>query len=303
MVARHSSGGIGLSRSDFGTRLAGVPEPITPSPAELEGFRQAVMEHYRRHGRDLPWRRTRDPYALLVSEMMLQQTQAARVAAKYEQFLTAFPTLNDLASAPLARVLAAWQGLGYNRRALALHRTARLIVVEQGGFLPRSPTELRELPGIGPATAAAICVFAYDTPLVFIETNIRSAFIHHFFQESTSVSDAAILPLIELTLDEDDPRRWYYALMDYGAWIKRNHPNPSRRSRHHTAQTPFVGSRRQLRAAILRILLSAPAPVASLAIEARLPTIRTTTTEIHEVLEELTEEGFLVRTERGYRVA
>ncbi len=239
--------------SNFGPNLAedygGLPT------GTAEDFRAVVLGHYREHGRDLPWRRTSDPYEILVSEVMLQQTQVARVLPKYDLFLAQFPALSTLAAAPLSAVLAAWQGLGYNRRALALHRTAQTVMSEHRGRLPRSVSELRRLPGIGPATAAAVCVFAYGHPLVFIETNIRSAFLHQFFRECSTVPDADILPLIEATLDRDNPRDWYYALMDYGAWVKRTQPNPSRRSKHHTTQTAFRGSRRQLRAQVLRLLL------------------------------------------------
>ena len=242
-----------MAISDFGLNLAegdgGLPV------GNAEDFRASVLGHYREHGRDLPWRRTRDPYEILVSEVMLQQTQVSRVLPKYDLFLARFPALSTLAAAPLSAVLTAWQGLGYNRRALALHRAAQTVMDEHRGRLPRSVSELRRLPGIGPATAAAVCVFAYGHPLVFIETNIRSAFLHHFFRECSTVPDTDILPLIEATLDRDNPRDWYYALMDYGAWVKKTQPNPSRRSKHHTTQTPFRGSRRQLRAQVLRLLL------------------------------------------------
>jgi A/G-specific adenine glycosylase len=204
--------------SDLGCTLnGGVP---ALSPPMLTAFGLTVLAHYRERGRDLPWRRTRDPYHILVSEVMLQQTQVARVLKKYDQFLTAFPTVLSLSGATAAEVLGIWQGLGYNRRALALHQAARTIVSEHQGAVPRSPVELRRLPSIGPATAAAVCVFACDLPLPFIETNIRSAVIHFFFQERASVPDADILPVIELTLDRENPRDWYYALMDYGAWYR-----------------------------------------------------------------------------------
>lgn len=269
----------------------------------IEAFRQTVIAHYREHGRDLPWRRTRDPYSILVSEVMLQQTQVARVLPKYEQFLAAFPTVFSLARAPVADVLSAWQGLGYNRRALALRQTAGRIVSEFGGAVPQSPAELVRLPGVGPATAAAICVFAYDIPLPFIETNIRSAFIHFFFQGCVSVPDADILPLVESTVDRANPRDWYYALTDYGVWLKKNHSNPSRRSRHHTAQTPFAGSHRESRAAVLRVLLAAaPAAMTPAEIRGSAPTADADAAAIGAVLEELAAEGFLVREGERYRV-
>lgn len=294
---------MGEAGSDLGTRLErtrGRP----PCAGSIEAFRRAVVEHYRGHGRDLPWRRTRDPYAILVSEVMLQQTQVPRVIPKYEEFLASFPTVLDLARATIAEVLCVWQGLGYNRRALALQKAAQSIVTDHSGLVPDSPALLRALPGIGPATAAAVCVFSYDRPLVFIETNIRAAYIHFFFQECVSIPDAAILPLVELTLDREQPRDWYYALMDYGAWLKRSRPNPGRRSRHHTMQTPFAGSHRQLRAEILRLLLAA-APEALTPAEVRVGPLPFAAAEpdIAAVLDELTAEGFLVRDDGGYSVA
>jgi A/G-specific adenine glycosylase len=303
----------GLETTDFGRRLAaGDPGG---SPPSLAAFRAAVLDHYRERGRDLPWRRTRDPYLILVSEVMLQQTQVARVLTKYEGFITTFPDVHALAAAPAAAVLRAWQGLGYNRRALALHRAARMIVAEHQGLVPRSAADLTRLPGIGPATAAAVCAFAYDLPLSFIETNIRSAVIHFFFQECTAVSDSDILPLIELTLDRENPREWYYALMDYGAWVKKTHPNPGRRSRHHTTQTTFAGSRRQLRAQVLRLLLAAEAPppparadapgrsagLTGAQIETQFPA--RDPREVQAVVCELVDEGFLTFNEGCYRVA
>ncbi len=227
-----------------------------PTPAALEAFKTEVVRYYSAHARDLPWRHTRDPYAIVVSEVMLQQTQVARVAPKYAGFLAAFPDLQTLAESGVAEVLAVWQGLGYNRRALALHRLATIVLRDHEAEIPSTVAGLRRLPGIGPATAAAICVYAYEQAVPFIETNVRAAFIHHFFQESSGVSDAELLPLVELTLDTERPRDWYYALMDYGAWIKKTEANPSRRSKHHSSQAPFAGSRRQARAAVLRSLLA-----------------------------------------------
>lgn len=299
--AGKTSEGVAPTDSDFGTRLE--KGAVAPSPARLQAFRKTVLTHYREHARDLPWRRTRDPYAILVSEVMLQQTQVVRVVPKYELFLAAFPTVIVLARAPVADVLSAWQGLGYNRRALALHRAAGLIASESGGTVPDSPAELTRLPGVGAATAAAVCVFAYDLPLPFIETNIRSAFIHFFFQEGVSVRDADILPLVEATLDRTNPRDWYYALMDYGARVKKSFRNPSRRSLHHTVQSPFAGSHRQLRAMVLRRLLSvAPAPM-TVSELGELSVGEVDEVAISGVLEELATEGFLVREGDRYRVA
>jgi A/G-specific DNA glycosylase len=236
-----------------------VTEPVTrpalPDAAALVDFRRTVLTYYQAHGRDLPWRHTRDPYRILVSETMLQQTQVPRVLVKYEEFLAAFPDIGALAAAPLEAVLRAWQGLGYHRRALSLQKTAAIVATEHDGELPRSVPDLVRLPGVGPATAGAVAAFAYGAAHPFIETNIRAVYLHCFFPDRSDVTDREILPLVEATLDHIDPRSWYYALMDYGVMLKRAFPNPSRRSRHHTRQSLFLGSRRQLRAQVLRVLL------------------------------------------------
>ena len=204
------------------------------------------------------------PYFVLVSEFMLQQTQSARVAPKYTEFLKRFPTLGALASAPARDVLAAWQGLGYNRRALALHNAAKEIVTRHYGRVPRSYEDLVALPGIGPYTAGAIQAFAFNEPVIFIETNIRRAYLDYFFPNQENVKDADIAPLVAATLDTSNPREWYYALMDYGAALGRTFINANRRSAHYTKQSPFEGSARQLRARILRTLLAGRQTEASL---------------------------------------
>lgn len=292
-----------MTDSDFGTRLERKAAPVDPE--EIAAFRETVLAHYRAHARDLPWRRTDDPYEILVSEVMLQQTQVARVLPKYEEFLEMFPTVSRLADAPVADVLSAWQGLGYNRRALALHQAAGRIHTHHDGVVPDSPADLVGLPGIGPATAAAVCVFAYGKPLPFIETNIRSALLHHFFPEGTDIRDTDLLPIVEASLDHAAPRDWYYALMDYGAWLKKTYPNPSRRSRHHSRQGPFIGSNRQLRALVLRSLLSArPAGMTAAELTALSPHApRADEAVIGTVANHLAVEGFLIREGDRYRVA
>ena len=206
----------------------------------------------------MPWRKTHDPYRIMVSEIMLQQTQVDRVIPYYEKFLKLFPTVRSLAKAPLSEVLRAWSGLGYNRRAKFLHMAARAIVEKHKGVMPKEYDDLLALPGIGEYTAKAIRVFAYNKPEVFIETNVRSVFIHHFSPRGRKVSDARLMPLITETLHTKDPRVWYAALMDYGAYLKQMHPNPSRKSKHHMKQSVFDGSNRQLRGAIIRRLMDGP---------------------------------------------
>ncbi len=256
-----------------------------------------MLTHYQVHGRDLPWRRTHDPYLVIVSEVMLQQTQVARVEPKYTEFIEAFPDLESLARAPLETVLRCWQGLGYNRRAVSLKRLAEQVVAEHGGLIPRDLQSLRRLPGVGPATAAAVAAFAFGDPYPFLETNIRAAYLHHFFADREGVADKEVLPLVEATLDRADPRTWYYALMDYGSTLKRRVSNPSRRSRHHSRQSPFEGSKRQLRARTLRVVLDEPGSVVSQILEA----VGGSLEEVESVLEELVDEGFLEVLDDGYR--
>jgi A/G-specific adenine glycosylase len=219
-------------------------------------FRRTVLAYYRRFGRhDLPWRKTKNPYRILVSEIMLQQTQVPRVIDKYTQFLRAFPTFRALADASSADILKVWQGLGYNRRALMLQRCARAVAETHGGILPKDYEALRKLPGVGPYTAGAVLAFAYDLPRPVIETNIRRVYIHHFFPKRRKVADAEILSLVTEHLESvRSPREWYSALMDYGTHLAETVTNPNRRSRHHTRQASFEGSLRQLRGKILRHL-------------------------------------------------
>ncbi len=186
---------------------------------------------------------------------MLQQTQAPRVVQKYEEFIKKFPTIKSLAKARLKTVLKLWQGLGYNRRALNLQRAAQEIVKVFKSRFPKDTKTLQSLPGVGPATAGDIMAFAFNKAEVVIETNIRTVFIHHFFKDQKNIHDNDIIPLIKKTLDHTNPREWYYALMDYGAMLKKTIPNPSRRSQHYTKQSPFKGSNREIRSKILKYTL------------------------------------------------
>jgi A/G-specific adenine glycosylase len=195
--------------------------------------------------------------------MMLQQTQVDRVVPKYLAFVRRFPDPKTLAKASLLEVLTYWQGLGYNRRARYLHETARSIV-SKGGSFPTTMTELRALPGIGPYTAAAIMVFAYNAPHPLIETNVRTVFLHHFFSKQTGVSDQAVLKLVAEAMPHRRARDWYYALMDYGVYVKKVHGNQNHRSRHYKKQAPFKGSDRQLRGAIMRSLLTSSKTIPAL---------------------------------------
>jgi A/G-specific adenine glycosylase len=221
---------------------------------KINNFRSFIWNFYHENRREFAWRNIDNAYHVMISEIMLQQTQTHRVITKYQEFLDTFPTVELLAQASLRDVLLVWQGLGYYRRARFLHCAAQIIVEEHGGCVPEDPEMLQRLPGIGIATAASICAFAFNKPTVFIETNIRTVFIHSFFREREDVSDKEIIPFVAASVDRDNPREWYYALMDYGVFLKAQHVNPSRKSAHYSKQTKFEGSDRQIRAAILKLV-------------------------------------------------
>lgn len=288
-------------------------------------FRTLVRAEGVRLYRDLPWRNTRDPYGIWISEVMLQQTQVPRVLERWGAWLDRFPSVQALAQAPVADVLEEWQGMGYNRRALALKGAAEAIVAEYDGEIPQDTRRLCALPGIGPATAQGIRSFAFDLPGVYLETNVRTVFLHHFFPDVPGVPDRELVPLIQaacpagedaagdlfaIAQDENDtPRSWYYALLDYGAHLKKTVPNPSRRSSSYTRQSAFEGSRRQKRAHIVRMLLDASkcggllgideiaAGVNDMELKAGRPHVEREL--VASILDDLEREGFCVRRESG----
>ena len=305
----------------------------------MDPFRTQVRAEGARLYRDLPWRRTRDPYQIWLSEVMLQQTQVPRVEGRWPVWLDQFPSVFSLAEATTAEVLAAWQGMGYNRRALALKAAAEEVVHTYGGEFPRGVEELTALPGIGPATAQGIRAFAFDLPGVYLETNVRTVFLHHFFPEVPAVPDRELVPLVQAACPdltylgsdpkhvnvsgetfakpqdaEDTPRSWYYALLDYGAHLKKTVPNPSRRSKTYARQSKFEGSRRQKRAEVVRVLLDAQAAgegALSLdAIEAWLNAVEVAAGRpavdhelVAEILAALGREGFCREAGGGWRIA
>lgn len=304
-----------------------------------DDFIQTVWAYYREHGRhDLPWRLPEpdgsfDPYKILVSEVMLQQTQVPRVIPKYEAFLRRFPTLRSLADVPLGDVLVAWQGLGYNRRAKYLWQSARVVMGDYHGIFPKDIDGLSKLPGIGRNTAGAILVYACNEPVVFIETNIRTVFIHHFFKDHRDVSDKEILEVLRDVLlalgkssagspsgevgfiptgayEKPEPegpqalawgsawvsyREWYWALMDYGAYVKQSIGNVSRNSKAYAKQSRFAGSERQLRGRVLRLLAQKPLDEAELLAELNDP-------RAAKVISQLEQEGMIVRDVGQYRL-
>jgi len=215
-----------------------------------------VYSVYETEGRSFPWRDNTGAWGILVSELMLQQTQTHRVVPYWKRWMEKWPSPAQLNNATLEEVLLEWSGLGYNRRAKYLKECANIIVKDLGGKIPDTPGALESLPGIGPYTAGAIACFAYNTPVVFIETNIRSALLHYFFSGREGITDREIMPILEALLDRDNPRKWYWALMDYGASVKKLCPNPNRLSAHYSRQSAFAGSFRQIRGSLIRSLVS-----------------------------------------------
>lgn len=222
----------------------------------IQEFQKIIKDYYKEHKRNFVWRTIHDPYYILVSEIMLQQTQTFRVEPKFEAFIAAFPTFETLAEAPFAHVLQYWKGLGYNRRAKALQENAQRIIKEFNGILPDEPKILETFASIGYATSCSITTFAYNKPTAFIETNVRSVFIHFFFTDKTEVHDKEIMPLVHAAIDYENPREWYYALMDYGVMLKKQDKEINKKSKHYTKQSKFEGSDRQVRGKILEYLLA-----------------------------------------------
>jgi A/G-specific adenine glycosylase len=259
----------------------------------IKKFIATINAYFVSHRRDLAWRNTSDPYHILVSEMMLQQTQVARCIIKYQEFIDAFPTLDALAHASMLDVLAVWKGLGYNRRAYFLKSIAEQVTHTMGGVFPALYDEQIRLPGIGQSTAGALQAFAFGKKYPFIETNIRTVYLHFFFGENNArtharrtsnsttptstpttasasttvsptgtVSDSEITSLLIKTLahiDEKEVKDFYYALYDYGAMLKQSLGKKStelhQKSTHYKKQSTFKGSTRQLRALILHHIL------------------------------------------------
>lgn len=256
--------------------------------------------------RDLPWRNTRDPYAIWISEVMLQQTQVSRVEGRWQRWIERFPNVEALAQAPLADVLGEWQGMGYNSRAKRLQACAQQICRDHGAVMPSNYKELVALPGIGPATAAGIRAFAFDEPGVYLETNVRTVFIHELFPNEEKVDDKQLVPLVEAACPAagEDVRGWYYALLDYGAYLKKIHPNPSRRSKQHTKQSKFEGSHRQKRAFVLRCVLAGPKQTRQIADELDAFELGEGRAAVHpdelaSILAELQQEGMIAQGDDG----
>lgn len=264
-------------------------------------FVALVRDRGRELYREMPWRHIDDAYGVLVSEVMLQQTQVSRVLRHWPRWMQAFPTVDALAAADTAAVLDAWQGLGYNRRALALKRACEQCSA-QGSALPQSYEGLVELPGIGPATAGGVMAFAYDRPSVYLETNVRSVFLHHLLPGEEGVPDKRLVPYVADACPEDDPRDWYYALLDYGSQLKAQGVNPNRRSRHYARQGAFEGSHREKRSQLLKCVLACPEGIALAEAHRQLDAYEVAAgrdglqpREIAALADELAAEGFFRR--------
>lgn len=272
---------------------------MTLNSTQIDHFRRYIYAFYESAGRtDLPWRQDFNPYKILVSEIMLQQTQVERVIPKFNAFIEKFPDFTSLAEAPVGELIIAWQGLGYNRRVLHLQKAAQTVVVRFHGQLPQESLELLSLPGIGTYTAAAIQAFAFNQPSIVVETNIRTVYIFHFFHGAYKVTDQEILPYIHATLDLNHPREWYSALMDYGTYLKTVVPNPTRQSKKYVRQAPLKGSNREVRGKILKILARNSDQDINQLI---------TLTEIGQerlipALIQLTDEGFISFSNNRYRL-
>lgn len=263
---------------------------------KIASFQEFIWNFYHQNKRDFAWRNIENPYYVLISEVMLQQTQTHRVITKYEEFIGAFPTLESLAQAPLRDVLSVWQGLGYYRRARFVHQLAQVVVNEHGGVLPQDTKVLQTLPGIGPGTAGSLGAFAFNQPTVFIETNIRTVFIDSFFRDQATITDKELFPLIAQSVDPSNPREWYYALMDYGVFLKSRQINPSRKSAHYNKQSKFEGSDRQIRAKILKYIVETE----NVMHQDILHVINNDTQRVEKIINQLIAENFIKTTNGLY---
>lgn len=270
-------------------------------PSEIKKFQKIIWDYYITSGRkNLPWRKSINPYKIWVSEVMLQQTQVDRVVPFFIAWMKQFPTIQKLANASQVDILRLWKGLGYNSRALRMKQTAQIIVKNYKGKFPKTVESLQKLPGIGPYTAGAISAFAFNQSMVIIETNIRRVFIHHFFTDRENVTDDEILQLVEKTLDIKKPREWYWALMDYGTFlgrtlnIKGKKYNPNIQSKHYTKQSKFIGSDREIRGNILSILLQEKNTTTFNKLVISLKKYSENISRINKILNQLENEGFIV---------
>jgi A/G-specific adenine glycosylase len=260
---------------------------------KIQRFQKKVFSFYKRYRRKLPWRKTSDSYKILLSELMLQQTQVNRVILYYEKWITRWPTIDALASASLAEVLKMWIGLGYNTRAVNLHKAARKIVTTFDSDVLEAMKQYKEIPGVGRYTSQAVQIFSTNTDLVTVDTNIRRIFIHEFNLPET-VTDKALWELAERCLPRGKSRDWHNALMDYGALFltaKKTGIKPK------TQQSKFEGSDRQIRARILRCLLKEKMSLSELEKTVRIEQIRLT-----QILDKMMNEKIIMKKNNSYQL-
>ena len=271
---------------------SGVHGEVRLADGERRAFQDRVLSWFQEHGRDLPWRRTVDPYAILVSEVMLQQTQVPRVVPRYQAFLERFPAARAVAAAPVADVLALWSGLGYNNRAVRLREACGLMVERHGGSLPVDEPDLLALPGVGRYTARAVQAFAWNRDVAAVDTNVRRVLVHELGLDpalpQTDLEEVALA-----ALPRGRSREWHHALMDYGSAVVTSRGSGIG-PRHR--QSPFAGSRRQVRGAVLRALLAEPQGVTSTALAGAL---QVDASLLEEALEGLERDGLVLRGPGG----
>ena len=280
-----------MRRSGDWTRL-----PIECSQEDVVAFQKKVMNWWAENARDLPWRRDPSPYNVLVSEIMLQQTQVSRVVLKFDEFMKEFPTIESLAKTNIKHLLKVWSGLGYNRRAIWLKEAAKQIV-ERGEF-PQSVKELQELKGIGPYTSRSVLIFAFNKDLAAVDTNIRRILIASGFADET-MSDRQLQPIAETVLLRGRSRDWHNALMDYGSLVltsSKTNISPV------TKQSCYEGSSRQVRGAVIRAL------TASDEIELEnlmgLLDCEANETELIKIINKLVSDGMVeIVSDQRYRIA
>jgi A/G-specific adenine glycosylase len=263
------------------------------SAERIQEFQKKVFSFYQKNKRDLPWRKTTDPYKILLSELMLQQTQVNRVILYYEKWITRWPDIHALASASLAEVLQAWMGLGYNTRAINLHKAARKIVTEFDNDVLEAMKQYKEIPGVGRYTSQAVQIFSTNADIVTIDTNIRRIFIKEFHLPE-KVSDKELWRLAEKCLPKGRSREWHNALMDYGALHLTSQKTGIKPK---TQQSRFEGSDRQIRARILRCLLNDTMSLSELK-----KTFRIEQKRLRRILDKMVTEKIIVNNNNSYQL-
>ena len=264
------------------------------SPQQRNSFQRKVLGYYRQHGRSLPWRATTDPYKILISEIMLQQTQVDRVLPYYTKWISRWPTITDLAQTSRKEVLHAWLGLGYNNRAARLHAAAKSIAERNQGNVLKALEE-EKLPGIGPYTKNAVRIFTTNADLVTVDTNIRRILMHEF-KLPPFATDKELEALAFQCLPRGRSREWHNALMDYGATVLTSRKTGIKPK---TSQSAFEGSDRQLRAQLLQTLLSSSGlrTLKELAAQHSCPSSR-----LANILDTMVRDGLLEKRKRSYAI-